>query len=250
MKLSIVTGKVEREFEFKRLVASILEHTKIASWEFVVADASLEAYEADHPNIRVIHENPRQTHSRGYNMAFKAARGEYILWLNDDAEVCEGYDTEAVKFMEAHPKIGLGCLHYSEPASGIPFHVNSAWGCLYANFGIFKKSIGEEVGYYDEDLVMYGADNSFALKILMADYGIADIPSARIIHHSKQDNIRAANQAHRLVDNRTLSAKYMPYRRHWVKSFQKHRLWSGHEPWSHGTPRAAMPEKKERIFLN
>ena len=245
MKLSLVTGKVERDLEFRRLIASVIEHTKTPSWELVISDASLTAYVAAHPNIRVLHENPRQTHSRGYNMAFKAARGEYILWLNDDAEVCEGYDVEAVSFMEAHPAIGLGALHYSENDG--PFHVNSAWGCMYANFGIFRKSVGEQVGYYDEDLIMYGADNAFALKVLMSDFGVADIPKARIIHHSAKDNIRNANQAHRLIDNRTLSAKYMPFKQYWRKAYQKHRLDGGGDAWSHGVaPMTAQQRWAER----
>lgn len=251
MKLSIVTGKVEREKEFKRLVESVLAHTLIASWEFIIVDASLMPYQTDHPNIRVIHEYPRETHTRGYNRGFKAARGEYVLWLNDDAEVCQGYDSAAVRFMDAHPTIGLGALHYSE--NGGPFHVNSAWGCMYANFGIFKKTVGEQVGYYDEDLTMYGADNSLALKMLMSNFGVADIPDARIIHHSTQDNIRAANQAHRLVDNRTLTQKYMPFKRYWQKAFNTHRIVSVKEPWNHGQPPAvsisAPKQRTERAAL-
>src|SRR4026207_564490 len=98
LKLSLVTGKVGRDESFARLVDSIFTHTR-TPWELVVADASPEPYVSSLPNVRVLHEKPRLTHSKGYNAAFRACLGEFILWLNDDAEVCEGYDTAAVAFM-------------------------------------------------------------------------------------------------------------------------------------------------------
>jgi GT2 family glycosyltransferase len=155
-----------------------------------------------------------------------------VIWLNDDAEVCEGYDVAAIDFMRAHPGIGLGALHYSE--SGGEFHVNSAWGCIYANFGIFRREVGEKVHYFDEEIAMYGADNSIALRLLMSGYGVADIPAARVIHHSEKDSIRAQNQQGRRMDAKVLQDKYMPYRRYWTQNFRKNYIFSGHVPWSHG----------------
>lgn len=233
MKLSLVTGKVERHSEFQRLVDSIFRHTTIGRWELVVSDASEEPYQPQAANIRVLHEKPRQTHSRGYNRAFRVARGEYILWLNDDATVCSGYDVAAIEFMETHPHIGLGALYYSE--DGSPFHVNSAWQTIYANFGIFKKSLGERVGYFDEGIKMYGADNSLAFRILLQGFGVAGIPEARIIHHSTKDQIRVENQATRSEDNAYLQRVYMPLKRHWQETFRKHcSIVDTTEVWPHG----------------
>lgn len=229
--LSLVTGKVERDASFQRLVDSIVRHTTL-DWEFIVADASAVPYVATLPNITVIHEKPRLTHSRGYNVAFRRAKGRYILWLNDDAEVCPQYDVESVGFMESHPRIGLGALHYSE--NGEPFRVNSAWGVPYANFGIFRKEIGEKVHYFDEEIDMYGADNSLALRILLQDYGIADIPTAKILHHSSKDQIRADNQLGKKRDNHTLQEKYMPMKRYWLAAYQRHRVQNTTKFWAHG----------------
>lgn len=229
--LSLVTGKVERDSSFARLVQSIAQHTTV-DWELVIADASESPFRSDWVNVRVLHEKPRQGHCRGYNSAFREAQGEWLLFLNDDAEVCANYDTEAISFMQHHPRIGLGALHYSE--NGGPFHANSAWGCTYANFGIFRKSLGEQVGFFDEELTMYGGDNSLAIRILLAGKGIADIPKAHILHHSTEDPIRENNQQYRRKDNRVLSAKYMPSHSQWVSTFRKYEVFSSNPPWSHG----------------
>lgn len=230
IQLSLVTGKVERHSEFRRLLDSLFQHTQTKEWELVVSDASEQPYQSNHSNIRVIHEKPRLTHSRGYNRAFRASKGKYIIWLNDDATVCEGYDTAAIKFMDAHPNIGLGALYYSE--DGGKFHINSAWQTIYANFGIFKKEIGERVGYFDEDITMYGADNSLAFRILLQGFGVAGIPDARIIHHSTKDQIREENQKARTQDNAHLQRVYMPLKRYWLETFKKHA--SIAEAWPHG----------------
>lgn len=232
-KLSLVTGSINRPEALSRMVRSIEAHTRV-EWELVISDASGVPYGSINPRVHVIHEKPRLGHSKGYNVAFRRCEGEFILWLNDDAEVCPGYDTESIAFMESHPRIGLGALHYSEPENRIEFHVNDAWDCIYANFGIFRKSLGEQIGFFDEEIRMYGADNSIALRVLLADYGIADIPKARIIHHSVNDAIRAENQIGRLRDNEILTRKYMPLQGQWVAAFRRHRVETGTIPWSHG----------------
>lgn len=235
--LSLVTGKVERDASFQRLVDSIVRHTSV-DWELVVADASAVPYQTSLTNITVIHEKPRQTHSKGYNAAFRRATGKWILWLNDDAEVCPQYDVEAIGFMETHPQIGLGALHYSE--NGGPFHINEAWAVPYGNFGIVRKEVGDRVHWFDEEISMYGADNSLAFRILLQDLGVADIPTAKILHHSEKDQIRAQNQLMRARDNRILHKNYMPMRPYWLKAYKRHRVASTTTPWAHGVKPQAV----------
>lgn len=231
MKLSLVTGTLNRPDSFRRLLDSILRYTE-TEWEFIVSDASKEPYSGDVPdNVFIHHEKPRLGHTKGYNAAFRSCTGDYVIWLNDDAEVCEGYDTTAIEFMDTHPRIGLGALHYSE--CGGPFHVNSAWGAIYANFGIFPRELGLKVGFYDEEIEMYGADNSFAFRVLLAGYGIADIPEARILHHSVKDALRQQNQVNRMRDNHLLTKKYIPLKHYWLPVYSKHRREMS-IPWSHG----------------
>jgi GT2 family glycosyltransferase len=228
--LSLITGKVGRDESFRRLVDSIVKNTDV-EWELVVSDAS-EAPWPGTDQVRVLHEKPRLTCSRGYNNAFRAARGEFCLFLNDDAEVQPKYASTAVSFMRNHLKIGLGALHYSE--DGSPYHVNSAYGCIYPNFGILSRVLGDDIGWFDEDIYMYGCDNSLAFRVLLAGYGVSDIPGACVIHHSEKDNIRTENQRQRSRDNEVLSSKYMHRKHHWQMIYNRNRVDTGTVPWSHG----------------
>ncbi len=232
-KLSLVTGTRNRPESFQRLLSSIVVNTSVP-WELVVADASDVPMDATHlrEEVRILPERPRLGCVKGYNRAFRECLGEFVLWLNDDCEVCPGYDTAAIEFMEQYPQTGLGALHYSE--KGGEFHVNAAYRALYANFGIIRKQLGDAVGWFNESLEMYGCDNSLTFKVLLENYGVNDIPGARIIHHSEQDDERRQNQRSRRRDNETLTETYMSMRHHWLMSFHRNRVHTGTIPWEHG----------------
>ncbi len=237
--LSLITGTRNRPEGIARLIDSVSKHTSVP-FEMLVGDASDLPYCGSYPySVRIIRESPRLGHTRGYDRLFGMAQGEWLLWLNDDAEVTEGYAENAIRFMESHPNIGLGALVYSE--NGGPFHVNSAWGTVYANFGIFRKDLGEQVHYFDQELEMYGADNSLAFRILLAGKGVASIPDAKILHHPVEDAMRYENQKNRTHDNGVLTNKYMPYRRYWLATYEKHRMPYDESAWAHGVQPAGKP---------
>lgn len=215
--LSIVTGTRNRLTDLCRLLRSLQTCSASADWELIVSDASDVQLNADAVyilaayGVRIIREQPRLGCTKGYNAAFKKATGKWVIWLNDDCEVLPGYDVNAIRFMESNPAIGLGALYYSEP--GLPYHINQCcYGMDYANFGIILRSLGEQVGWFDEDIVMYGNDNSLAYRVMLAGAGIAGIPDARVFHHSTKDHHRLENnnQAFRVEQAELLKSKYGP----------------------------------------
>jgi GT2 family glycosyltransferase len=229
--LSLVTGTLNRPLHFKRLLRSITERT-YASWELVVSDASdVEdghyPYTANLPeNIIVLPERPRLGCVKGYNRAFARARGKWVIWLNDDAEVMPGYDKAAITFMESYgDEIGLGALYYAENV--LPYSINWYQGLPYANFGIISKELGDRIGWMDPDLHMYGNDNSVAFKVLLSGKGIGSIPDARIWHHVILDQWKVENQKHRSPDSRTLLSKYQPLLPQMKAVYEKYKKFVG-----------------------
>lgn len=207
--LSLVTGTLNRRDSFNRLVVSIIERTPIP-WELIVSDASDEPYPDKYPsNVIIIPERPRLGCVKGYNRAFARARGKWVIWLNDDAEVMPGYAQASIEYMEAHPEIGLGALYYCE--NSLPYLINEYKEMIYPNFGIISKEFGDKISWMDEILTMYGNDNSIAFRTLLAGKGIGSIPGARIWHHVILDRWKMENQQNRSPDARALCDKYMPF---------------------------------------
>jgi GT2 family glycosyltransferase len=203
--LSLVTGTRNRPVEFRRLVESIERNTPI-EWELIVSDASdTPIDESGLPkNVIVIPERPRLGCTMGYNNAFREAIGTWVIWLNDDCEVLPGYATNAIRFMETNPQIGLGALYYREGVTD--FHVNSYYNMVYANFGIIRKELGDRIGWFDNEIPMYGCDNALAFNVLLAGFGIDGIPDATLIHHAVNDQFRRENNE---TDTRIREAEFL-----------------------------------------
>lgn len=209
--LSIITGTLNRHEDFYRLLQSIIHGTTVP-WQLIVSDASDVPVKCDPPNVTLIREYPPIGCSKAYNAAFRQATGTWCIWLNDDCEVIPGYAEAAISFMEAHSEIGLGALYYREGSRD--FHVNSYFSMLYSNFGIIRRELGNQVGWFDaETCPMYGNDNSLAFRVLLAGKGIAGIPDARVIHYATQDRYRTerGDSEQRNRDAEALIAKYGPY---------------------------------------
>lgn len=234
--LSLVTGTIDRHASLKKFVESVIRHAQL-SYELLIIDAGSEPISCMPlpllpAEARVIREWPRKTYVSGYNSAFRECRGEFVVWLNDDAEVTAGWDVAAVDFMRAHPQVGIGCMPFFDPnrptergASPVEgFNVSELWGLPYANFGIISRELGDKVGWFDSDLTMYGSDNSITFKVLLAGFGVAPIANARIIHHRFKDHIRQVNQASRarIVDGKTIVERYRPQIRKLNKAFWTH----------------------------
>lgn len=207
--LSIITGTRNRLPELRLLIRSVNLYTDVP-YEMIIADASdAPIDESGFPEaVVVIPERPRLGYALGLNIACGAAQGDWTLILNDDCEVTPGYASAAVNFMRKNPQIGLGALPYSN--KGGPFMVNTHEGMVYGNFSILPTALGNQIGWHDTDLVMYGADNALSYKVLLAGYGIAEIPNARVLHHETQDAHRVEYNRDRQTPVAIIESKYLP----------------------------------------
>ncbi|MBO4300632.1 MAG: glycosyltransferase [Desulfovibrio sp.] len=116
---------------------SIIRHTKDVSYEVILADDNSSDQTRDIADVvknLIVVKNPAD---RGFlnncNHAAKHARGTYVLFLNNDTIVTDGWLWELVRTMEADPQIGLvGPKFLADTgavmeAGGIVFRDASAW---------------------------------------------------------------------------------------------------------------------------
>jgi len=205
-ELSIITGTVDRPRFFAQLLASIRKHTTV-TWELIVADGSRPPLgKIDAENVTVLSDPTRIGFSKAYNRCARRTRGRWVAWLNDDAEVQPGWADHAVRFMENHPEEGLGAFYWCDRRP--PWKVEQAWGIVYANFGIIARSLGQRIGWFDEDIRLYGADMALAFRVLRSGRSVSPVPGARILHHRADDGFRASNAADQSY--KRLVSKYNP----------------------------------------
>ena len=191
---------------------SILEHTKDVSYEVIIADdVSTDATEhlsEFAENLVICRNSTNQGFLRNCNQAAKAARGKYIMFLNNDTQVTEGWLSSLVALIESDDTIGMvgSKLVYPDgrlqEAGGIIWSDGSGW-----NYGrlddpdkaeynyvkdvdyisgaaiLLSRKLWEQIGGFDERFApAYCEDSDLAFEVRKAGYRVVYQPLSKVIH--------------------------------------------------------------------
>ncbi len=206
-----IYGKVDYTL---RCLASVAAHPPFVEFEVIVVDDcspddSLDALNQKVKGIRVLRNERNQGFIRSCNIGAKAAKGQYLYFLNNDTEVTEGWADALLRTFSDFPGTGLAGSKLVYPdgrlqeAGGIIWQDGSAW-----NFGRYQdpklpiynyarevdycsgasimvpKSLFEELGGFDERyLPAYCEDSDLALKIRDKGHRVIYQPLSTVIHY-------------------------------------------------------------------
>jgi N-acetylglucosaminyl-diphospho-decaprenol L-rhamnosyltransferase len=176
-------------------------------------DGSVSALRSEFPNVIVIDRAKNEGYARANMAGFRAASGEYILFLNSDTLIPNGAIDNLVAFLECRPRIAACGPRLLQPdgkaqpfAFGndptlryllaracarigmrAPLHdwetsevQNVDWvsgACL-----LIRRSAFEQIGGFDEQMFMYFEDNDICLRLRKAGWGVAYNPHVAIAH--------------------------------------------------------------------
>lgn len=193
-------------------LVSILEHTKDVPYEVIIADdvsgdatAQLERYTE---GVVVCRNSSNQGFLRNCNHGALAARGRYIMFLNNDTQVTEGWLSSLVSLIESDATIGMvgSKLVYPDgrlqEAGGIIWSDGSGW-----NYGrlddpekpeynyvkdvdyisgaaiLLSKELWKQLGGFDTRFApAYCEDSDLAFQVRKAGYRVVYQPRSKVIH--------------------------------------------------------------------
>lgn len=112
VKVSIVTVNFNQPEVTIQLINSINLYYEDYPLELIVVDNGSKnnhenTFKELFPNIIFIRSERNLGFAGGNNLGFAVAKGNYILLLNNDTEVIEGFIEEMISQFEMNPKIGL-----------------------------------------------------------------------------------------------------------------------------------------------
>lgn len=227
MELSIVIPTCNRASMLQRSIAAVCNGTG-CSFELIVVDGAstdrtglmlAAAQRKLGKRLQVIREERREGFTKGINKGFRAARGRYVTWINDDARPLPGGLDNAVRQLDASPpSVGLLAMFhhvqttwnvaYTTIRNGTEYKLLHVRGTLYANFGVGRRELFEELGYFDERYYVKGCDPDFSLKVWNAGLRVMPAYQSLIDHDETEDDRREADSARGREDNEKLFKKW------------------------------------------
>jgi len=178
-------------------------------------DGSVAAVRAQHPWAEVIALPENIGFAAGNNVGLRRAKGRYALLLNSDTIVLPDALERCVRYLDAHPGVGVAglqllnpdrskqnCIHnypgllteivpkwaletlfprrypskrYHHP---LPIEVEAVLGaCLFV-----RREVLESVGLLPEEYFFFLEETDWCFQIARAGWRVVHVPDARVIH--------------------------------------------------------------------
>ncbi|GAB6265112.1 MAG: glycosyltransferase family 2 protein [Methanothrix sp.] len=169
-------------------------------------DGSPEYIEENYPWVRLAKNEENLGFAGGTNAGIRAAKGEFILTLNNDSRADSRFIEELIKPM-ADPEVGVCaakmlfpdgrinsagiCISRSgaawdrgmfEPDRGQYEFVEEVFGAC-AGAALYRRDMMDEIGLFDEDFFLYLEDVDLAFRARLAGWKCIYVPGAMVIHH-------------------------------------------------------------------
>ncbi len=192
---------------------SVQQHTAELSYEVIVVDDcstdDTQQLMRRITGLRYLRADKNAGFTASCNRGAQAAKGKYLIFLNNDTTVTEGWLTSLLETYELEPKAGLvgSKLVYPDgrlqEAGGIIWRDGSGWNrgkfqdpslpefnflrevdyCSAASV-IIPRSLFEEVGGFDEKYSpAYYEDTDLAFKVAEAGHKVLYQPLSVVVHH-------------------------------------------------------------------
>jgi len=248
MKLSVIIVNYNVKYFLEVCLHSVSRAAKGINAEIIVVDNnskddSCNMVKTQFPDVVLLENKDNQGFSKANNQAVAIARGEYILFLNPDTVMPEGFFTQTLAYMDAHPRagalgprlidgkgqfapdakksfptlqvalfktIGINKLFSRSPyfnkyyAVHVGEHEIAPVEVLSGCCMLVRSSVIAEVGgAFDEDYFMYCEDVDLSYRIQKAGYENVYYPPATLIHY-KGESTRKATLSYVRIFNEAL----------------------------------------------
>jgi GT2 family glycosyltransferase len=211
-ELSIVIGSYNRKKFLISTIESIRTNGIVGDYELIVVDGgstdgSLQWLLKQKDIITIVQHNrgtfngkPILRRSWGYfmNLAFKAAKGKYILMLSDDCLVIPGSISRGVQhfnlLIDSGRKVGALAFYWRNWPEQEDFMVGLTFGRIFVNHGLYLRTALEEINFIDESYHFYHADGDLSLRLLQSGYEVLDTPNSYVEHFTHANiQVRQSN---------------------------------------------------------
>jgi GT2 family glycosyltransferase len=149
-------------------------------------DGTIEMVKSDYPQVQLI-ELKKNIGIAGWNEGFKAAKGEYVLVLDDDSYPENSSIYKAIcKFTEDKKCGGIAFNIFNLRTNEYQTkHFREGISLTFIGCGaLFRKIVFEKCGYFRPELFIYLHEEDFSIRMADVGWYVSFMPSAKVIHIS------------------------------------------------------------------
>lgn len=244
--ISVIVVNWNRRELLRSCLCSLAGQTGV-QFEMIVVDNGSSDGSADLAETGFGARVIRNPENRGFcaanNQGIQAARGEFVALLNNDAEAEPGWLAALLRVIQSRPEVGMAAskiLVWEDPRridkAGhliFPDGQNRGRGTGALDRGqfdrieetlwpdgcaaMYRKSMLDEIGGFDEDLFAYGDDAELGLRARIAGWTCLYTPEAVVRHHRGATLGLGSTRRLELIErNRVLlAAKLFPWSLLW-----------------------------------
>jgi GT2 family glycosyltransferase len=170
-------------------------------------DGAVERVKSEFPDVRVVRNEWNDGFGAGNNLGAARAKGTFLIFLNPDAVVIDGWLEALVHPLAEDPSIGLvtpKVLLRNDPdhinVAGLNVHLSGISMCrglglprtafdeiaeVAAISGVTfaaRRDVFEAIGGFDEDFFLYIEDVDLSARAWLAGYRCLYVPRAVVLH--------------------------------------------------------------------
>ncbi len=220
--ISIIIPNKDHIDDLEFCLQSIENHSSYANYEVILVENNSEKkttfykykeLRRRYPNLRVVTWRKPFNYSAINNFGARKAKGEYLLFLNNDTEALDSYLLEEMLGQAVQPNVGaVGAKLYYEDGSfqhngviighsGVAGHALSGQSDINLNYRVrtvhnvsavtgacmmVPKKVFKEVGGFNENLPVAYNDVDLCLRIRQHGYWIVQNPFAVMYHYESR----------------------------------------------------------------
>lgn len=191
-----------------------IQRIKYKRFEIILVDnhssnGTMDYVSQDFPEVQIIRNKENLGFAEANNIGFRRAKGDLILFCNNDVEVEDDFLGKLVEELKKDEKLGgvqpkIVLMNENNKLDSVAgFLTNSGFLLHYGIYKdekdykynrkldiysakgacmLFKREVIEKVGLFDKDFFAYFEETDFCHRIWLAGYKIRYIPEAKIYH--------------------------------------------------------------------
>ena len=206
----------------QQTIADKLEIIIVNSGSEQDEDSIVREYQKKHNNISYIKTDHREGIYKAWNRAIRVASGKYLTNANTDDRHRKDAFEIMTRTLEENPEIALvygdqictdtpnGTFenhHCTEPAKRSEYSKERLlFGCCVGSQPMWRKSLHDEIGYFDESLLCSG-DWDFWLRTSQK-YDFKHIPEFLGLYYHNKDGIEHGRRIHSWYERNKVGRRY------------------------------------------